>query len=466
MIIIPIMCYYTTYIRYLSEMKINSFFRKSFSWKVSVTIIFVSLLGIFFSINSIIYADKEFRNSLLDRTKIISHIFDINSIESLSASELDFKNTNYIKIKSELSALSKINSETRFVYLAGYNGKDVFFFADSEPDGSSESSPPGQIYDEASPTFIKTFVSKTNEIDGPTRDRWGVWISSLSPILDPETGNVVAVVGIDINARSYYITLALYGSIPILISLILSIFVFLIYRENKKEYDSLSFRSELVSIAAHDLRGPIVGMRWLLDSLLEERNSNISADQRNSLELMHKSSGELLKTTNEILDASKMDKQSEELKLENNNLRQIIDDSITQFSISAKERGIGIKIEDSFPSELSILCDRPKIKRVFSNLISNAIKYSEKGKEINIFYGSNDKNHIITITDHGVGIPLDEQKSLFQEFYRTKNALKMSYGVGLGLYYVKKVVEQHNGHIWFDSKEDIGTSFNIELPKK
>lgn len=447
-------------------MKMTSFIKKSFSWKISISIITISLLGIILSVNLVIYADKEFRVSLLDKTKIISEIFNPNLIKSLTATGEDINSSQYIEVKSKLSSLSKINPETRFVYIAGYNGKYVFFFADSEPDGSDLSSPPGQIYSEASPTFIKTFTDKVSEIDGPTRDRWGTWISSLSPIFDPGTNNVIAVVGIDINAKNYYITLALYGSIPILISLILSIFVFLIYRENKKEYDSLSFRSELVSIAAHDLRGPIVGMRWLLDSLLEEKNSNISADQRNSLELMHKSSGELLKTTNEILDASKLDRQTEELRLENNNLRQIIDDSITQFSISAKEKGIGIKIEDDFPSELSIVCDRPKIKRVFSNLISNAIKYSEKGKEINIFYGSNEKNHIITITDHGVGIPIDEQKSLFQEFYRTKKALKMSYGVGLGLYYVKKVIELHNGRIWFDSKEDVGTSFNIELPKK
>ena len=90
----------------------------------------------------------------------------------------------------------------------------IFFFADSEPTGSENESPAGQIFEDLSPGLIEVFNTKTSLAEGPITDSWGTWISALTPIIDPDSGKVIAVLGMDYDANSWRWSVATRSALP------------------------------------------------------------------------------------------------------------------------------------------------------------------------------------------------------------------------------------------------------------
>ena len=109
--------------------------------------------------------------------------------------------------------------------------------------------------------------------------------------------------------------------------------------------------------------------------------------------------------------------------------------------------------------------DKLWLEQVISNLLDNAIRYIEGKGEVNIRIYPRDRKVYFEIEDNGVGIPKDEQKFIFQKFFRSENVLKhQTNGSGLGLFITKKILEMMGGKIWFKSKEGQGTTFYFSLP--
>ena len=107
--------------------------------------------------------------------------------------------------------------------------------------------------------------------------------------------------------------------------------------------------------------------------------------------------------------------------------------------------------------------DKNCVKNILINLISNAIKFSPENKSIDVISLTDSQNIRLTVKDHGMGISEEDQKHLFERFFRAKNATNIQ-GTGLGLYIVTKYVDLMNGKIEFESKLNEGTTFNIILP--
>ncbi|MCC5924857.1 MAG: HAMP domain-containing histidine kinase, partial [Crocinitomicaceae bacterium] len=128
-----------------------------------------------------------------------------------------------------------------------------------------------------------------------------------------------------------------------------------------------------------------------------------------------------------------------------------------------KKENQQIKIEGS--PVLNIYSDVHLLKNIFINLISNALKYSSDKDDVIIRYFTEDKNTIVEIQDFGIGIPEEDQNKMFDRFFRAGNALNIE-GTGLGLHIVTKYLELLNGQISFESKQNVGTTFTIILPKK
>ncbi|NLA73958.1 MAG: histidine kinase, partial [Deltaproteobacteria bacterium] len=144
----------------------------------------------------ILWTDRENRTDHIDRAIIVAQALDISRIESLTGTSADIGTPYYQKLKAQLAAIKESDSRYRFVYLMGQllDGK-VFFFADNEPAGSPDESPPGQIFSEASEEDLIAFNHKKAVISGPVADRWGTWVSALVPLIDPESDRLVAVLG-------------------------------------------------------------------------------------------------------------------------------------------------------------------------------------------------------------------------------------------------------------------------------
>jgi PAS domain S-box-containing protein len=183
--------------------------------RLSVVLIALVVGGIL-SWSIIFRADKSMRSELYMQTQIISQVLNIDQFKSLTGTEKDIGTENYLRIKTQFAAIKKANIACRFVYLMGQNpDKSIFFFVDNEPVGSENESPAGQIYKEASDGVKEVFESHIGRVDGPSGDRWGTWVTGLVPVSDPQSGQFLAVMGMDIDAHDWNWEVAANSALPI-----------------------------------------------------------------------------------------------------------------------------------------------------------------------------------------------------------------------------------------------------------
>ncbi|MEI6034568.1 MAG: CHASE domain-containing protein [Verrucomicrobiae bacterium] len=173
-------------------------------------------------------ADGAMRASLLESARTVEQGVNPNSLRALTGTAADLKSAEYLRLKDQLAATRDANPQCRFIYLLGRHPDGaIFFFADNEPADSKACSPAGQVFGEASAGCRRVFDSREGEVEGPTTDRWGSWVSGLVPIFDrqaaqPGTGGLVAVLGMDIDARAWAGTLALAALPSVLLTVALA----------------------------------------------------------------------------------------------------------------------------------------------------------------------------------------------------------------------------------------------------
>jgi two-component system phosphate regulon sensor histidine kinase PhoR len=168
----------------------------------------------------------------------------------------------------------------------------------------------------------------------------------------------------------------------------------------------------------------------------------------------------------DILTLSRIEKESElkEVSLETLPLKPVIESAISANLPKAKEKNI--KIEVSFPDKLKAKINERLLEQAISNLIDNAIKYSDEGKEITIKGEETNSNIIIQVADEGYGIEAEHIPRLFERFYRVdKSRSRQKGGTGLGLAIVKHIAILHGGRVGVESTPGKGSIFSIFLPK-
>lgn len=186
-------------------------------------------------------ADREMREGLLFRANLLAATINLEHLAGLTGSIGDLESAHYDRLKEQMIALREAELGCRFIYLMGRRPTgEVFFFVDSERYGSEDYVQPGQIYDEVSGDYLNVFERRVRLAVGPVTDRWGRWISALVPLIDPETGELVAVMGMDIDARDWRRSIAMQSVGPVgltLAGLIATILVaaFLIARRRELE---------------------------------------------------------------------------------------------------------------------------------------------------------------------------------------------------------------------------------------
>ncbi len=168
--------------------------------------------------------DRELRRTLLLQARLVAQAVNVDCITALTGTEADLASPDYQRLKQQLTAVRSANPQCRFVYLMGRaTGDVVFFFVDSEPTGSQDYSPPGQVYDEVTEALRRAFDVKAAAVEGPVSDRWGTWVSALVPITDPHSGGLLAVLGMDIDAHDWRLTIAARAALPAGLLLVLLI---------------------------------------------------------------------------------------------------------------------------------------------------------------------------------------------------------------------------------------------------
>lgn len=149
--------------------------------------------------------DRQMRAEIFLQARMIAQAVDFESVMALSGTQADLASPGYWRLKEQLSLIRGANPKCRFIYLMGKNADgDLFFYVDSEDPDSPDYSPPGEIFDEATSDDHAVFTTATgNANGGPYKDRWGIWISAMTPVFHPDTEEVLAVLGMDFNADSW-----------------------------------------------------------------------------------------------------------------------------------------------------------------------------------------------------------------------------------------------------------------------
>ncbi|WP_461636606.1 sensor histidine kinase [Labilibaculum euxinus] len=223
-------------------------------------------------------------------------------------------------------------------------------------------------------------------------------------------------------------------------------------------------KSKFLGIAAHDLRNPIGAIKSFSNLLLDSYHDFSDKDRIEFMELIKDSSQFSLDLINELLDISKIELGKLKLDKKEQNIQEIIENTIKINKIFAKKKNIQINFNPTI-SINSIWIDKNKIEQVLHNLLSNAIKYSNPDTTISVILKKNNSYIEISVTDQGVGIPDQEVKNLFTEFGTTsaKTTANES-STGLGLAIAKKIVNGHGGRIMAHSKLGEGSEFLFTLP--
>lgn len=449
-------------------MKKEKFFSKYY-------IVIQVALVLLFGIGSTLYvanrvAQNE-KNALVNRVQIVSKTLHRSPITKLKGNAQDLKSADYNYLKKKMVDIKSVNPDARFVYLMGYSKEinKLYFIVDSELPGSKDYSPPGQIYEESTPEQIEGFLNSVAFAEGPYQDRWGKWVSGYAPILSPDTGLPIALIGIDISADRFVKEVIYAGAFSLVISILLALFFVVIYRIriNTKNIEINNIKMEFSSFMSHEIRGFVTRMKGGLSMLYQEEVGKMSAEQQSFVNDMLQQSEEFGALIEEFLDVAHLEQDSEiALKKEECNLIDIIKGVEGDVNESLLKKDISVIHEGNLPEKVFVLCDNIKMSRVFSNIMTNAIKYSAERTSVRIGYIENSLTHTIYIKDSGIGIPPEEQTQMFKKFYRATNARGVHIaGTGLGLYFSKLIVENHAGKIWFESEEGRGTTFFVSLPK-
>ncbi len=222
-------------------------------------------------------------------------------------------------------------------------------------------------------------------------------------------------------------------------------------------------KDDFISIVSHQIRTPLTSIRWFSEFLLNQPKYKLPSKQKNIIIDIHQVASEVVALVGTFLDVSKIESGKIILTREAVDFKLLVDNVIRELKnpLSKKKLKLNLKTPFSAPK---VLIDQKLIAHVFLNLIGNAIKYSHKKGIIDVTISQKATNITCEVKDRGIGIPASEKGKIFQKFSRASNALAFSpYGTGLGLYFVKLVVDAHQGRVWYKSNNK-GTSFIFSLP--
>jgi PAS domain S-box-containing protein len=222
-------------------------------------------------------------------------------------------------------------------------------------------------------------------------------------------------------------------------------------------------REEFIASASHELRTPLFSLLGYLDLLLKGKVNNYDV-QHEFLTRASKDGYRLLDMVNELLDFSLLESEHLVLNWEKVDLGAVIIEMLHSFREKADARSISLKFTTMDPSLIAEV-DPSRMRRVLENLVENAIKFSEKGGEILLTGESMNGNVFINVIDRGCGIPNEDFSRIFEKYYQVShNRTENTFGIGLGLYIAKKIVEAHGGSISVKSRLGAGSTFTITIP--
>ncbi|MHA2338335.1 MAG: PAS domain S-box protein [Candidatus Hodarchaeales archaeon] len=280
-----------------------------------------------------------------------------------------------------------------------------------------------------------------------TKSREIKWIDISSKVIQYEGKNAILVALIDVTSRKEAERL--------------------IVEENKRLLELHELRKDLITRVSHELRTPLTSIYGVSQFLLlKSPDSGLSEEIRPYVEISHRGIIRLKELVDNLLDASKLDTQKLELRLDKVNLNELLKDCIEELSYLASSRNLTLKLD--LPDKIKYTADRNRLSQAIINIVSNAIKNTPSGGVIQAKLVKSNDFIDIKVEDTGVGITIEEKQKLFQKFGKIERYgqdLDVDIeGAGLGLFISKEIVELHDGKILVESEgRNKGSKFIIRL---
>lgn len=220
-------------------------------------------------------------------------------------------------------------------------------------------------------------------------------------------------------------------------------------------------KSDFIAIASHELRTPL-GLILGHSTFLKETSTT---DQQEQLDVIIRSAMRLKEIIEDMATIAHDDEGKSRVRREKFSINQLMREVAENYVKTAEKQGIALEYQVPKGKDIEIVADREKISLALINLVENALTFTDQGGQIGLRVEMDEGYVKVMVVDTGIGIPTDEQERIFDRFYQVESHLTRKHGgMGLGLSIAKAMVEMHNGQIWCESKEGMGSLFCFMLP--
>jgi two-component system sensor histidine kinase BarA len=227
---------------------------------------------------------------------------------------------------------------------------------------------------------------------------------------------------------------------------------------NRELKDMDETRMKFIGIASHELKTPLTAIKANIDFILSEKQGSVPDYLKSYLHTIQRNTNRIQGIMNHMLDLTRIKLGHLLIHREPIPLSEMVGGYINEVKPVDKHLTIQVDI----PKDLLVFADRNRLHDIFINLLSNAFKFTPGGGQVKVIASQKDNYILHEIQDTGIGIPLDKTEKIFEEFYQVDGS---KYGgTGLGLAITKRVVEEHGGKIWVESRLGAGSTFYFTLP--
>lgn len=454
---------------------------------VAVTIgLSIAITGVLFYVHSQKVMQQQLRSRLESIAAVAALGIDGDTLDVIHT-RADMNKPGYRELAGKLDKLRSI-ANINFAYILRRTEKpDVLqFVADADSlkspseldhnrsgivDADEEASYPGDEYEiHEMPALSEAFLHPSSD-PTVTYDQWGALYSGYAPIHRRSTGAVNAVLGIDMRANEFiqasttiFSPLDLVG--VILAGLVSSVLIIVLweYRQISILHKLNAERSSLLKLTFHQLGEPLTIMKWSLETLRDEtHDERLRKIVDDHVVCMDEGLGRLNTIIDTLQMAEKVDLNTLQYIAVPTSLKTLIQNAIGEWESSLAKREQ--TVEFAMDHDITLSCDHTLIRLVLRQLLENAIEYSPARTNILLNVLARKQDVLITVEDHGFGIPKADIDHLFEKYRRASNAGKHKPdGNGLGLYIANGIIQKAGGKIWVESIEGSGTKVGFTLP--
>lgn len=236
------------------------------------------------------------------------------------------------------------------------------------------------------------------------------------------------------------------------------------FRDITRFREAEEVKTTFISVVSHELKTPVALIKGYAGTLNRKDVEWDKQTIRESLVVIEEEADRLTELIDNLLDISRLQAGAFKLEIGFVNVIRLAEKTVAKFRTQTGRHTFVLDFPPRLPT---VPGDEGRLRQVLDNLLSNAIKYSPDGGQIRVSGRTDDHQVYVAVTDEGIGIPKDEQENIFGRFYRVRSGVsERTQGAGLGLYFVRSVIQAHGGRVWVESRPGQGSTFVFTLPRE